>query len=160
MGARWMVLGLSVAIALSACSGHRGGGGGGGGGGGAGPRASYEPTHDRSNPTTREQRTQGGALPLQAVPQGGRGDIGDDVTGSKTAVVAQGGNPTFKVDINSASVGDLMRIPGMSDNLARAIVNNRPYRDALDVVHRIPNLDPRLMRAYGPYLTYGGGKPS
>lgn len=157
MRVRWMVVSLGVAIALSACSGHRGGGGGGGA---PHPRASYEPTHDRSNPITREQRTQGGALPMQAIPSTGHEPIGDEVTDSKTAVVAADGKPTFKVDINSASVNDLMRIPGMSDNLAKAIVNNRPYRDALDVVHRIPNLDPRLMRAYAPYLTYGGTKPS
>jgi DNA uptake protein ComE-like DNA-binding protein len=74
---------------------------------------------------------------------------------SGTTIVAENGKPTFKVDVNSATVADMQRVPGMSENLARAIVNNRPYKDALDLVDRIPNLDPRLVRAYSPYLTYG-----
>jgi DNA uptake protein ComE-like DNA-binding protein len=148
MRARWMLMSMSVAIALTACSGERGRGGGGGG-------RTYEPTHDRSNPVTREQETQGKALPLQAMPQGGRAPIGDNVEHSRTTIVAENGKPTFKVDVNSATVADMQRVPGMSENLARAIVNNRPYKDALDLVDRIPYLDPRLVRAYSPYLTYG-----
>jgi DNA uptake protein ComE-like DNA-binding protein len=48
-----------------------------------------------------------------------------------------------------------MAVPGMSHNLARAIVNNRPYKDAADLSARIPNLDPRLVKAYEPHLTFG-----
>jgi hypothetical protein len=48
-----------------------------------------------------------------------------------------------------------MRVPGMSANLAAAIVNNRPYHNPDDMVRRIPNLDKRLVTAMQPYLTFG-----
>jgi hypothetical protein len=137
--------GLALVLALAGCAGDREAEGGGGGDG------DWSPTHDRSNPTSREQATNDGALPLQAAPQGNQATFGEGIEGAKSVQVAQG----VKVDVNSATVPQLMEVPGMSHNLARAIVNNRPYKDAADLSARIPNLDPRLVKAYAPYLTFG-----
>jgi hypothetical protein len=145
----WTGLALVLALSLAGCAGDREADGGGGGDG------NWSPTHDGSNPTSREQATNKGALPLPAVPQGGQGVYGDRIEGGNGVAVAEGGRALVKVDVNSATVPQLMEVPGMSHNLANAIVNNRPYKDAADMSVRIPNLDPRLVKAYAPYLTFG-----
>jgi hypothetical protein len=145
----WTGLALVLALSLAGCAGDREAEGGGGGDG------DWTPTHDRSNPTSREQATNDGALPLQAQPQGNQATFGEGIEGATSVEVAEGGRALVKVDVNSATVPQLMEVPGMSHNLARAIVNNRPYKDAADLSARIPNLDPRLVKAYEPHLTFG-----
>lgn len=146
----WTGLALVLALSLAGCAGDREAEGGGGGGDG-----DWSPTHDRSNPTSREQATNDGALPLQAQPQGNQATFGEGIEGATSVEVAEGGRALVKVDVNSATVPQLMAVPGMSHNLAQAIVNNRPYKDAADLSARIPNLDPRLVKAYEPHLTFG-----
>lgn len=157
MRTRRLLTGMALVLTLSlaGCAGDRDAEGEGGGGGDSG----WRPTHDGSNPTSREQADNKGALPLPAVPQGGQPAIGEGIEGAKTMVVSKDGRAIVQVDVNRASVAQLMEVPGMSANLAQAIVNNRPYRNSADMAARIPNLDPRLIQAYAPYLKFGPAEP-
>jgi DNA uptake protein ComE-like DNA-binding protein len=116
-------------------------------------------TIENSNPVTREQESQKGAVPLQAQPESGQavqGKVGDNkVQSPKSTVIARGGEPTTKVDVNSATVEQLQQVPGISHNMAEAIVNNRPYRNKEDLIRRIPNLDKRFLNSFDQYLTFG-----
>ena len=47
-----------------------------------------------------------------------------------------GSAPQSRVDINSASVGELERLPGLSSEDANRIVQNRPYSDTDALVRR------------------------
>lgn len=44
--------------------------------------------------------------------------------------------PEARVDINHASVDELMKVPGMTQSWAGRIVRFRPYRTRLDLVER------------------------
>lgn len=145
-----LLMGMAMVVALTGCAGDRDADGGGGGGDGQ-----WEPTHDRSNPISREQENKERALPLNAVPQGGQATFGEGVEDPKTMVVSRDGQPAVKVDVNSATMDQLLEVPGMSANLAEAIIYNRPYRNMDDLAKRIPNLDPRLVKSYAPYLSFG-----
>ncbi|MNS45398.1 photosystem II complex extrinsic protein precursor U [compost metagenome] len=119
-------------------------------------------TIENSNPVTRDQESQKGAVPLQAQPDSGQavqGKVGDNrVQNPKSTVIAKGGEPTTKVDVNSATVEQLQQVPGISHNMAEAIVNNRPYRNKEDLIRRIPNLDKRFLNSFDEYITIGAPK--
>lgn len=63
--------------------------------------------------------------------------------------------PDDPIDINRATLEELMRLPGVGPTMAARIVANRnevgPFRDALDLV-RVPGLDETLVRALGPFV--------
>ena len=44
--------------------------------------------------------------------------------------------PEARVDINHASLDQLMKVPGMTQSWARRIVRFRPYRTRLDLAQR------------------------
>jgi DNA uptake protein ComE-like DNA-binding protein len=44
--------------------------------------------------------------------------------------------PEARVDINHASVGELMKVPGMSESWAGRIVRYRPYRTKQDLLDK------------------------
>jgi DNA uptake protein ComE-like DNA-binding protein len=44
--------------------------------------------------------------------------------------------PEARIDINHASVDELLKIPGMTQSWARRIVRFRPYRNKQDLVDR------------------------
>ena len=50
------------------------------------------------------------------------------------AGLAAFGSPPSPVDLNRASVGELMRVPGMTATWAARIVRFRPYRTKQDLV--------------------------
>jgi DNA uptake protein ComE-like DNA-binding protein len=52
----------------------------------------------------------------------------------KTSATAP--RPEARVDINHASVEELMKVPGMTQSWAGRIVRFRPYRTKLDLVMR------------------------
>lgn len=53
---------------------------------------------------------------------------------SKTSATAP--RPEARVDINHASVEELLKVPGMTPSWAGRIVRFRPYRTKLDLVER------------------------
>jgi DNA uptake protein ComE-like DNA-binding protein len=130
-----------------------------GGGGGDKELNRDSRTYENSNPISREQENREGALPMQAEPESGtavNGKTGDErVQNPKTDVIARGGVPTSKVDVNSATMEELHAVPGISHNMAEAIINNRPYRNQQDLIKRVPNLDKRFLSSFDQYLTIG-----
>ena len=143
-----------MAVGLAGCANEEPTEGGGGGNEMTRDSRSYE----NSNPVSREQENTEGALPMQAQPETGQpvqGQVGERVQQPKTDVVARGGVPSEKVDVNSATVEQLQQVPGISHNLAEAIVNNRPYRNKEDLIRRVPNLDKRWVSSFDQHLTFG-----
>lgn len=41
------------------------------------------------------------------------------------------------VDLNEATMDELMRLPGLDRELAERIIENRPYRNKLDLISRL-----------------------
>ena len=62
------------------------------------------------------------------------------------------------VDINQASIDDLTIINGIGENLAKRIVENRPYKALHDLVN-IPGINETKLASLMPYMTLGGTKP-
>ena len=62
------------------------------------------------------------------------------------------------VDINQASINDLTTINGIGENLAKRIVDNRPYQALHDLV-QIPGINETKLASLMPYMTLGGTKP-
>lgn len=44
--------------------------------------------------------------------------------------------PEERVDINRASMGDLLKVPGMTESWAGRIIRNRPYHSKVDLLQR------------------------
>lgn len=63
------------------------------------------------------------AVPVCAAPQAG---------GARHAVE----NPAASVDINHATLEDLLKVPGMTRSWAGRIVRYRPYRSKLDLLEK------------------------
>ncbi|MFN3429858.1 MAG: ComEA family DNA-binding protein [Candidatus Sericytochromatia bacterium] len=160
----------AIALSLAGCFNERDAEQGGGGGqnaqrDGADTSVSNKELNrdsseiENSNPVTRDQESQKGAVPLQAEPESGQGvqgQVGDNtIQNPKTTVIARGGEPTTKFDVNSATVEQLQQVPGISHVMAQAIVNNRPYRNKDDLIRRVPNLDKRFLNSFDQYLTFG-----
>jgi competence protein ComEA len=63
-----------------------------------------------------------------AVSQTGSTMAGQATTSAKTA--------TEKLDINSATADQLKALPGIGDAYSQKIIDGRPYRTKLDLVHK------------------------
>lgn len=137
----WMLaLGTALVVSMSGCARDHDDQGGGGG--------NQMETHDRSNPVTREERT---GQVLKDVPH--------DVAQPKEGVSNVKTKPltNLKVNVNTASVDELTQVPGINLNLAKAIVDNRPYSDAKDLSAKVPGLAPNAVASFDEYLVFGGG---
>ena len=70
--------------------------------------------------------------------------------------------PADRIDLNRASVADLMRLPGVGQRKAQAIVAHRakqPFTRPEDVV-AVKGLGPAWLAKVKPHLTTGGGAPT
>jgi competence protein ComEA len=70
--------------------------------------------------------------------------------------------PADRIDLNRASVAELMRLPGVGQKKAQAIVSHRqkaPFQRPDDVV-QVKGLGPAWFAKVKPHLTTGGGAPS
>ena len=98
-------------------------------------------------------------MPLRAVPNSGEpvdGQVADErVRNAQTSQIAQGGVSNEKVDVNHASVEQLARVPGIGYNMAKAIVNNRPYKDRADLLRRVPQLSQQQLSAFDQHVGFG-----
>lgn len=141
---KWMLaLGVAATLALTGCPGEDGGGGG-------------DVTYDESNPVTREEQMSG--TPVMGADPGERSEpgVGTGYSEGESTVIAEGGEPLNKIDVNSASVDELVKVPGISHDLAQAIVANRPFSSAEDMADRIPNLSRNYVQSFDQYLEFGG----
>jgi competence protein ComEA len=67
-----------------------------------------------------------------------------------------------RIDLNRASVGELMRLPGVGQKKAQAIVSHRakaPFQRPEDVV-QVKGLGPAWFAKVKPNVTAGGGAPA
>lgn len=55
------------------------------------------------------------------------------------------------IDPNSAARDELMRLPGIGEVTANAIIENRPYK-TLDELTRVPGIGPKTLEKIGPFL--------
>jgi hypothetical protein len=50
-----------------------------------------------------------------------------------------------KQDVNTATLDDLIRTPGISCELARRLISNRPYSDYLEILERVDGVGPKRL---------------
>jgi hypothetical protein len=62
------------------------------------------------------------------------------------------------VDINQASIEELTTINGIGENLAKRVVENRPYQALHDLV-KVPGISETKLAALMPNITLSGTKP-
>ncbi len=70
--------------------------------------------------------------------------------------------PGDRIDLNRASVQELMRLPGVGLKKAQAIVSHRaraPFQRPEDVT-KVKGLGPAWFAKVRPHLTTGGGAPA
>jgi len=63
-----------------------------------------------------------------------------------------------KINVNQATLGDVMKLPGMSENLAKAIVQYRaskgPFETADDLL-KVPGMTKETVDAISPKIAFG-----
>jgi DNA uptake protein ComE-like DNA-binding protein len=59
---------------------------------------------------------------------------------------------TFKINPNAAARDELMRLPGIGEELANRIIENRPYRN-IESITDVPGIGPKKLKELRPYLT-------
>lgn len=64
--------------------------------------------------------------------------------------------PGEKVDINTASKEDLMKLPGVGEKKAERIISNRPYSSIEDLKTKKIGVGDKTLEKWGPHLTCSG----
>ena len=62
--------------------------------------------------------------------------------------------PGFTIDPNTAARDELMRLPGVGEKTADAIIEGRPYKNIEDL-DRVPGIGRKLLDSIRPYLRIG-----
>jgi len=65
---------------------------------------------------------------------------------------------TASVDINRASLDELVSIKGIGPGLGQGIIDNRPY-ESLDDLVRVPGINDNKLASLKPFLGIGEAKP-
>ncbi|MFO0694812.1 MAG: helix-hairpin-helix domain-containing protein [Polyangiales bacterium] len=74
---------------------------------------------------------------------------------------AQAPSPPTVVDVNSATLEELVRLPGIGETRARAILETRarrPFRRLQDLM-RVPGIGRKTLERLAPHLTIGAPPP-
>lgn len=60
----------------------------------------------------------------------------------------------FKVNVNTGSAADLMKLPGLSQKVIDDLVKNRPYKNQAELVKKVKGIGPKNVLKLAQYLTY------
>ncbi|WP_309570088.1 helix-hairpin-helix domain-containing protein [Deinococcus sp.] len=58
------------------------------------------------------------------------------------------------VNVNTALLADLEKVPGLDVKLATAIVQARPYKNQADLVKKVKGIGKKNIKKFGPFFTY------
>lgn len=58
------------------------------------------------------------------------------------------------LNVNTASLGDLEKIPGMNAKLAQAVVAARPFKNQADLVKKVKGIGTKNVKKFAPYLKF------
>ena len=58
------------------------------------------------------------------------------------------------VNVNTAPLADLEKVPGLGVKLATAILQARPYKNQADLVKKVKGIGKMNIKKFGPFFTY------
>ena len=73
---------------------------------------------------------------------------------STSSASSAGGMNMAKVNVNTASLAQLEKIPGMSAKLAQAVIASRPYKSERDLVKKVKGIGKKNVKKFEGYLTF------
>ena len=59
-----------------------------------------------------------------------------------------------KVNVNTATAAELMKIPGVNAKIAAEIIKNRPYKDSAELVKKVKGIGPKNVLKMMPMLSF------
>ena len=59
-----------------------------------------------------------------------------------------------KVNVNTATAADLMKIPGVNAKIAAEIIKNRPYKNSAELVKKVKGIGPKNVMKMTPMLLF------
>ena len=60
----------------------------------------------------------------------------------------------FKVNVNTGSQADLMKVPGLSSKIVADLVKNRPYKNQAELVAKVKGIGPKNVLKMASYFSY------
>lgn len=59
-----------------------------------------------------------------------------------------------KVNVNTATAAELLKIPGVNTKIAAEIIKNRPYKDSAELVKKVKGIGPKNVMKMMPMLSF------
>lgn len=59
-----------------------------------------------------------------------------------------------KVNVNTATAAELMKIPGVNAKIAAEIIKNRPYKNSAELVKKVKGIGPKNVMKMMPMLSF------
>ncbi|ULH16627.1 helix-hairpin-helix domain-containing protein [Deinococcus sp. KNUC1210] len=60
----------------------------------------------------------------------------------------------FKVNVNTGTAADLLKVPGLSQKVVDDLIKNRPYKDQAELVKKVKGIGPKNVLKMAPYFSY------
>lgn len=62
--------------------------------------------------------------------------------------------PAFTVNVNTATLAELEKVPGLGPKLSAEIIKMRPYKNQAELVKKVKGIGKHNILKFGPYFTY------
>ena len=59
-----------------------------------------------------------------------------------------------KVNVNTATAAELLKIPGVNAKIATEIIKSRPYKDSAELVKKVKGIGPKNVMKMMPMLSF------
>lgn len=59
-----------------------------------------------------------------------------------------------KVNVNTATAAELMKIPGVNAKIAAEVIKNRPYKNSAELVKKVKGIGPKNVMKMMPMLSF------